>query len=138
MHQKGESTDDYIDKVIRAGKDIKKTYQETMDQIYQGLDSVIVIFFTQRKVKILDDMRKFARMGQSLEREMTAPSTEVHRIPGQKKEVPRDKRQRLVSVILILMSKTGTRKDVAIYVSVQITLLRIVGAGTTVGTRAYL
>ena len=94
VQQKGESTDDYIEKVIRAGKDIEKKDQEIIDQIYQGLDSVIVKFVAQREPKTLDDVRKFARMGQSLEREMNTPSTEVHRIQGQKTEVPRSQGQR--------------------------------------------
>ena len=37
MQLAGESTDDYVEKVIWAGNDIKKSEQEMMDQIYRDL-----------------------------------------------------------------------------------------------------
>ena len=64
---KGESTDDYIEKVIRAGNDIKKSEQEIVDQIYQGLDPSIMKFVAQKEAKTLIEARKFARMEQSFE-----------------------------------------------------------------------
>ena len=87
VQARDERTDDFIEKVIRLGKDLDKKEQEIIDQIYQGLDPVIVKFVAQKEAKTLSDVRRFARMGQSLEREMTTPSTEVHRVQaGQRTE----------------------------------------------------
>ena len=82
MQLAGESTDDYIEKVIRAGNDIQKSEQEMMDQIYQGLDPSIMKFVAQKEAKTLSEVRKYAKMGQSFEREVNSSVMEV-KVQGQ-------------------------------------------------------
>ena len=78
MQLAGESTDDYVEKVIRAGNDIKKSKQEMMDQIYQGLDPSIMKFVAQKEAKTLSEVRKYyARMGQSFVKDVNSNVMEV-------------------------------------------------------------
>lgn len=81
VQMKEECTDDFIEKVIRMGKDLSKNEQEVIDQIYQGLNPVIMKFVAAKEAKTLEEVRKFARMGQSLEKEVT--TVDVHKIQGQ-------------------------------------------------------
>lgn len=82
MQLQGESTDDYIEKVIRAGNDIEKSEQEMMDQIYQGLDPWIMKFVAQKEAKTLSEVRKFARMGQSFAKNVNSSVMKV-KVQGQ-------------------------------------------------------
>ena len=83
VQQRGETTDDYIEKVIRMGQDINKGEQEIIDQIYQGLHPVIMKFVAQKEAKTLSDVRKFARMGQSLEGSAISSEMEINKLQGQ-------------------------------------------------------
>ena len=83
VQQRGETTDDYIEKVIRMGQDINKGEQELIDQIYQGLHPVIMKFVAQKEAKTLSDVRKFARMGQSLEGSAISSEMEINKIQRQ-------------------------------------------------------
>ena len=85
MQLAGESTDDYIEKVIRAGNDIKKSEQEMMDQIYQGLDPSIMKFVAKKEAKTLNEVRKYARMGQSFVKEVNSSVMEV-KVQGKDKQ----------------------------------------------------
>ena len=84
VQQRGETTDDYIEKVIRMGQDINKGEQEIIDQIYQGLHPVIMKFVAQKEAQTLSDVRKFARMGQSLEGSAISSEMEINKLQGQK------------------------------------------------------
>ena len=86
VQRKGESTDNYIEKVIRAGNDIKKSEQEIVDQINQGLDHSIMKSVVQKEAKTLSEVCKFARMGQSFEKDVSVRTVEVHKIQGQDTE----------------------------------------------------
>ena len=66
-----ESTDDYIEKVIRLGQDLEKSEQEIIDQVYQGLNPAIMKFVITKEPKTLADVKRFSRMGQSLEKDTT-------------------------------------------------------------------
>lgn len=77
-----ESTDDYIEKVIRMGRDLEKSEREIVDQIFQGLKPAIMKFVAQKEAKTLSEVRKFARMGQSLEKDVTL--VELNHIQGQR------------------------------------------------------
>ena len=83
VQQRGETTDDYIEKAIRMGQDINKGEQEIIDQIYQGLHPVIMKFVAQKEAKTLSDVRKFARMGQSLEGSVISSEMEINKLQGQ-------------------------------------------------------
>lgn len=77
-----ESTDDYIEKVIRMGRDLEKSEREITDQIFQGLQPGIMKFVAQKEPETLVDVRKFARMGQSLEKDVSM--AELNRIQGRR------------------------------------------------------
>lgn len=80
VQARDEPTDNYIEKVIQLGRELEKTDQEMIDQVYQGLNPVIMRFVAQKEPQDLSEVKKFARMGQSLEKDV--PTVEVNKVRG--------------------------------------------------------
>ena len=86
---KEESSDDFIEKVIRMGGDLQKSEQEIIHQVYQGLTPGIMKLVAQKAAKTLDDVRRFARLVQLLEIE--TDEKEMCRIQEQREKAQNGK-----------------------------------------------
>ena len=61
-----DSVDCYIEKVLKCGRKLKKSDTELMDKIVHGLSKEIKNFVVMKEAKTLEQVTKYARMGQSL------------------------------------------------------------------------
>ena len=64
--QGSDSVDTYIEKVLKCGRKLKKNDRELMDKITHGLNKDVRNFVIMKEAKTLEQVTKYARMGQSL------------------------------------------------------------------------
>ena len=64
--QGSDSVDTYIEKVLKSGRKLKKNDRELMDKIIHGLHKEVRNFVIMKEAKTLEQVTKYARMGQSL------------------------------------------------------------------------
>lgn len=66
LSQGSDSVDSFIEKVLKCGRTLKKSEAEMMDKIIHGLNKEIKNFVIMKEAKSLEDVTKYARMGQSI------------------------------------------------------------------------
>ena len=66
LTQGSDSVDSYIEKVLKCGRKLKKNDRELMDKIIHGLNKEVRNFVIMKEAKTLEQVTKYARMGQSL------------------------------------------------------------------------
>ena len=82
-----DSVDCYIEKVLKCGRKLKKSDTELMDKIVHGLSKEVKNFVVMKEVKTLEQVTKYARMGQSL---VNGESSKVFSVIEGQKEQSRD------------------------------------------------
>ena len=66
LSQGSDSVDSFIEKVLKCGRTLNKSEAEMMDKIIHGLHKEIKNFVIMKEANSLEDVTKYARMGQSI------------------------------------------------------------------------
>ena len=66
LTQGSDSVDCYVEKVLKCGRKLKKSDAELMDKIVHGLNKDVKNFVVMKEAKNLEEVTKYARLGQSL------------------------------------------------------------------------
>lgn len=82
-----DSVDCYIEKVLKCGRKLKKSDTELMDKIVHGLSKEVKNFVVMKEAKNLEQVTKYARMGQSL---VNGESSKVFGVTKGRNEESRD------------------------------------------------
>ena len=78
ISQGSDSVDTYIEKVLKCGRKLKKNDRELMDKIIHGLNKEVRNFVIMKEAKTLEQVTKYARMGQSLTSSESSSLCGVH------------------------------------------------------------
>ena len=66
LTQGSDSVDCYVEKVLKCGRKLKKSDAELMDKIVHGLNKDVKNFVVMKEARNLEEVTKYARLGQSL------------------------------------------------------------------------